>query len=95
MAKVGERHYIVAEGDPFLNLTEDSMDALVVLLCVYYTFNICWPKQVEPTFLFLQSEVLGIKDPKSKACKFLKNLLVLLKSEEEQQLIDEESFDTS
>ena len=40
----------------------DFVEALIDLVCVYFVFNIVYPKPLYPVFLFLQHYVLGIKD---------------------------------
>ena len=54
------------------------MDAVLDLICVYYTFDIAYPKSLSGIFLWFQHFVFDIKDQQvSPPCliKLLKNIV--------------------
>ena len=52
---------------PFV-CAQDSIDALISFLALYYVFDLQWFKEVEPVLLFIEGEVIGLITEKLKSC---------------------------
>ena len=60
--KIGETSFtIVFDKQPYME-SQSSVDALIHLISVYYTFDIKWCLQVLPTLRFLRTEVMELQD---------------------------------
>ena len=55
------QYFLVVEKQVYMECRKFST-ALLCLFCVYYTFNISYPKPLYSVFIFVQTYVLGIKD---------------------------------
>ena len=53
--------FVVAERI-VMDESENFMEALLDLICVYFAFNIVYPKPLYPVFLFIQRYIMDIKD---------------------------------
>lgn len=53
--------FIIAEGHVYMECSTLST-ALLCLFCVYYTYNISYPKYLHSVYVFIQKYVLGLKD---------------------------------
>ena len=58
--KIGNGYHIIAEGQPFVFLTTNSTEALLCLTATYYVMGMVFAKQVLPSLLFVQLELLGL-----------------------------------
>ena len=57
--------------------SEGFMGALLDLVCVYYTFDIVYPKPLYPVLLFIQQFIMGIKDKQPMPPSLTRTLSVL------------------
>ena len=82
--QIGDSFTIIARGKPFMS-AQNSADALLNLFCLHYVFNTQNSPEVKPSFLLIQSEVMGLKDSDTASCKnlaiFLKHLELYRKDE--------------
>ena len=53
--------YIAVEKEILLE-SENIHESIIDLICVYFTFDIAYPKQLNPICLFLQHHVLELVD---------------------------------
>ena len=67
LLKYGSSFYVVAGKAPFV-CVQDSTDALISLLAVYYVFDLQWCKEVEPVLLVIEGEVIGLITEQLKSC---------------------------
>ena len=65
--KLGSAFHIIVDRELFLTTTSTS-EAVILLLSVFYAFNITWNPKLKPTFLFLQDVILEKPDSKSATC---------------------------
>jgi len=69
--------FIVIDKVIFIELSEPShLHGILVLLAVYFSFDLCYDKRQETIFRFFEEFVLGIRPAKksarySKLCKML------------------------
>ncbi len=59
--------HVVAGKTPFV-CAQESTDALISLLAVYFVFDLQWCKEVEPVLLFLEGEVIERITEQLKSC---------------------------
>ena len=64
--KIGSAFKIIVDGKLFLTTTSTS-EAIILLLSVFYGFNVSWNPKIKPTFLFFQDTILGKPDSASSA----------------------------
>ena len=55
------QYFFVVEKQVYVECRKFST-ALLCLFCVYYVFNISYPKPLYSVFIFVQNYVLGLKD---------------------------------
>ena len=56
------RQYFVIVEDMVFIQSVDFTEALLDLICIFFCFNIEYPKQLYPLLIFLQHHVCNIKD---------------------------------
>jgi hypothetical protein len=87
IVKIGNVHFIAADGNVLLEVPTNneqdapSINALSCLLSTYYVFNVRYCPQTNPTYLFLQSEVLNRNDTECQDHKSLKIFLGIYRDE--------------
>ena len=74
--------YSVAVGNTTVGETRDMIKAFAMFLCVFFIFNLEYPKKLEATFLLIQELFLRIPDKCKVPSKVLKLMSDLKKRKE-------------
>ena len=57
----GMQYYVTVEKE-ILTESEDMRGAVIDMFAAYFAFDIAYPKQLYPVFIFIQHQMLGITD---------------------------------
>lgn len=79
IVKIGSSFNVIADGQPYIYVSSSSMEALLCLVCTYFVYNMVYCKQVVPTLLFLQTEVLAQKNNCTSKNVVLRNFVLQLR----------------
>lgn len=91
LLKIGSSFHVVADCVSVIR-AKNSQKGLLYLFCVLYAFNIRYSPKVEPSFLFIQSQVLKKEDEVTKSSVILN--IFLNQMMEINNISDEDSSDS-
>lgn len=84
LLNIGEEYHVVIENKSVIR-AQRSCEGLLNLFSCLYTFNIKYSPSFEPSFLFIQSEVLNQKDSFTRGSKSLGIFLKLIANQSESE----------
>lgn len=94
LLSIGNAYHVIVEKESIIQ-TQVSSEGLLNLFSCLYVFNIKYSPSVEPSFLFIQSEILNKKDSFTSGSKNLGIFLKLLAAQSEEDSLDSTSEDSS